>query len=314
MLCRVSCSLSSGLIRFTLFAALAAVLLPAVGAQASLEFYTNARYYDRFNPPPNTFNTQAAHVGFDSQKRDDWNALQFRGGAKVAQTPIYDNQGNPLTKKGKAVVTKAGPVGYYKGKHLGKIHAGALAQITIEGEEHRCVYLAAVDIKGGGTHSGWVRADQMSPVDQVWKISAEIYKRRESPRVRYTANSKGIERYQGFTVVDRSAPEAMQDGYIKPKRTSNSGKTKYYYIRDGVLNGFINLPETGKGRHGVQSARAPLGDTFYRDLDVKPYKQKIYARDSKKVVGRFDFVYGYFETNAGTKIYCWTNSDCLETQ
>ena len=85
----------------------AALLLPGVGAQASLEFYNNARYFDRFNPPPKAFNTRAANVGFDSQKRDDWNALQFRGGAKVAQTPIYDNQGNPLTKKGKPVVTKA---------------------------------------------------------------------------------------------------------------------------------------------------------------------------------------------------------------
>ena len=292
----------------------AALLLPGVGAQASLEFYNNARYFDRFNPPPKAFNTRAANVGFDSQKREDWNALQFRGGAKVAQTPIYDNQGNPLTKKGKPVVTKAGPVGYYNGKHLGKIHAGALAEIEIDGETHRCVYLAAVDIKGGGTHSGWVRADQMSPQEKVWKISSEIYARRESPRVRYTANPKGAERYQRYIVVDASAPEAMRDGYIKPKRTSNSGKTKYYYIRDGVLNGFINLPETGHGRHGVQASRAPVGDAFYRDLDVKPYKQKIYGRDSKKVVGRFDYVFGYFETNAGTKIYCWTNSDCLEAE
>ncbi len=105
----------------------------------------------------------------------------------------------------------------------------------------------------------------------------------------------------------------MQDGDIWPQRTSHSGKTTHYDIRHGVLNGFINLLETGKSRHGVQSARALRCDRFLRDQDVKPYTHKIYARDSKKVVGRFDFVFGYFETSAVTKIHCWTHSDCLES-
>ena len=286
----------------------------SLAAQAAQEHYHDAKYFDRFNPPPSTFNVKSSQVGYDSQKRTDENALQFKGGAAVESTPIYDNQGQQLTKKGKPVVTKAGRVGYYKGEHLGKIHAGAVAQVEIDGTRQNCVYLAAVDIKGGGTHSGWVPVDQMRPADKVWKIDGEIYERRESPRVRYTRNPKGDDGYERMTVIDRDVPKALDKGYIIPKRTSQSGKATYYYIRDGVLNGFINLPETGKGRHGVQAAREAVGGHFWRDKDVRVYPQTIYGYDSKKVVGSFDFVFGYFETNAGTKIYCWTNADCLASE
>ncbi|WP_108804231.1 RICIN domain-containing protein [Aquimarina sp. Aq107] len=272
-----------------------------------LEDYVNPEYFDQFNPPPGEFNT--SQIGFDSRGKDNPNALQFTGGAQVNETPMYDNYGNQLVVDGIPVVTEEERVGYYDGFHNGKIHAGAIAKINIDGTEKDCVYLNAVDIQNSGTYSGWVPVDQMSPSSTIWQYSQQINERRES--VRYTKNPKGSSRYERMEVVAQSFPANMVNGYIVPDRTSNAGKVDYYYIRDGLLNGFINLPETGNKRHGVQCSRVKPGSSFWRDMDVDNYIQNIYAYNSTTVVGTFRWCYGYFVTDAGTKIYCWTNRECL---
>lgn len=282
-------------------------LLWTNGAQAGLDDYHDAAYFDEFNPPPETFNPD--YIGYDSRGKANPNALQFSGGASVKETPLYDNFGNQLTKSGRKVVTDAEDVGYYNGDHNGKIHAGAIAQIVINGRTEDCIYLNAVAVDGAGTYSGWAPVSAMSPQTEVWTKSQEVYSRRE--RVRYTANPGGRGRYDRMEVENCQVPSAMTGGYIIPDRTSSAGKVDYYYIRDGVLNGFINLPETGNKRHGVQASRVRVGEYFWRDKDVDDYIQYIYGRGSSKVVGTFRFAYGYFVTNAGTKIYTWTNRDCL---
>ena len=228
--------------------------------------YYNPEYFDTYNPPPGDFNNNSNQVGFDSGGNDNPNALQFAGGATVAATPMYDNNGNQLVVDGIPVVTEAEQVGYYNGFHNGKIHAGAIATITIDGVDRDCIYLAAVDIQGSGTFSGWVRVDQMSPSSTVWQYSQEINARRET--VRYTQNPSGSSRYEQMEVLDQSVPSALTDGYIIPGRTSNAGKVNYYYTRDGLNNGFVNLPETGNKRHGVQCSRVKPGSFFWRDMDV----------------------------------------------
>jgi len=280
-------------------------------AQAGLDDYNNSEYYDQFNPSPFSFNTAGWQVGYDSGGNDNPNALQWSETIEIEETFLYDNYGNKLSKDGVEVVTKAGPVGYYDGDHFGKVHAGAWAKIRINGIDRDCIYLAAAKIQGGGTYSGWARVDRASPEDKLASYTQTIYNRRESASVRYTANPDGNLRYQEHKVVDTSVPAALEEGYILPDRTSNAGKAKYYYIRDGVLNGFINLPETGNKRHGVQSSRVKVGKSFWRDLDVDDYIQNIYGYNSSNIVGTFRWSFGYFETNTGQKIYCWTNRECL---
>jgi len=281
-----------------------------ISAAVGLDDYYNPEYFDEFNPTPYDFNTKNSQIGYDSGGNENPNALQFSGGASVKETPMYDNYGNQLVKNGNLVVTEAERVGYYDGFHNGKIHAGAIASINIDGKARDCIYLNAVDVQGSGTYSGWVRVDQMSPSSTVWEVSQEIHEKRES--VRYTKNPDGSSRYERMEVHDISVPSAMEDGYIIPNRTSNAGKVTYYYIRDGLLNGFINLPETGNKRHGVQCSRVKPGSSFWRDMDVDNYIQNIYGYDSSKIIGTFNWAYGYFVTDTGTKIYCWTNRDCLK--
>ncbi|MGJ8641589.1 MAG: RICIN domain-containing protein [Opitutaceae bacterium] len=279
-------------------------------AEAGLDDYTNPDYYDQFNPEPASFNSQSWQVGFDSSGNDNPNALQWSATIEVEETYLYDNYGNKLKEDGVEVITEAGPIGYYDGEHYGKVHAGAWAKIKINGTERDCIYLAAAHIQGGGTYSGWARVDKASPEDKLTSYSQTIYDRRES--VRYTANPGGSSRYVEHTILDTSVPAALEDSYILPDRTSNAGKAKYYYIRDGVLNGFINLPETGNKRHGVQASRVKVGKSFWRDVDVDDYIQNLYGYDSSTVAGTFRWSFGYFETNTGQKIYCWTNRDCLD--
>ncbi len=281
-----------------------------ISATVGLDDYVNAAYFDEFNPSPYDFNTKNSQIGYDSRGKENPNALQFSGGASVKETPMYDNYGNQLVKNGTPVVTEAERVGYYDGFHNGKIHAGAIASININGKARDCIYLNAVDVKGSGTYSGWVRVDKMKPSSKVWDHSQEINKRRE--KVRYTKNPKGSSRYERMEVLNKSVPSSMEGGYIIPNRSSNAGKVTYYYIRDGLLNGFINLPETGNKRHGVQCSRVKPGSSFWRDKDVDNYIQNIYKSDSSKIIGTFNWAYGYFVTDEGTKIYCWTNRDCLK--
>ena len=102
------------------------------------------------------------------------------------------------------------------------------------------------------------------------------------------------------------------NGRVVPNRTSSAGKVNFYYIREGMLQGFINIPETGNKRHGVQCSRTKVGGKFWKDKDVPEYKQKIYKKGSNQLLGEFKFVFGFFETSGKTKIYCWTNKDCLK--
>ena len=297
---------------------LSAITLGMIGlastAQAGLDDYKNPGYFDDFNPSPNDFNTTGWQVGFDSGGNDNPNALQWSATLEVEETYLYDNYGNKLTKDGDIVETKAGRIGYYgNGEHFGKVHAGAWTQIKINGVTRDCIYLAAAPIQGGGTYSGWARVDRMNEESKLRTYSQQIHNRRESSSVRYTANPGGSSRYVKHTVINASVPSAMEDGYILPNRTSNAGKSTYYYIRDGVLNGFINLPETGNKRHGVQSSRVRVGGNFWRDLDVDNYIQDIYGYNSSSIVGTFRWCFGYFETNTGDKIYCWTNLECLDS-
>ncbi|MFC7338220.1 hypothetical protein ACFQY0_13585 [Haloferula chungangensis] len=292
------------------FCALSAIVIGS--AHAGLDDYHDAAYYDQFNPPPSTFNSTSWQVGFDSGGNANPNALQWSETITVDATYLYDNNGNKLTEDGVEVMTEEGPVGYYDGEHYGKVHAGAWAEIRINGVTRECIYLAAAEIQGGGTYSGWARVDRMEPQSNLSSYTQSIYARRESAAVRYTANPAGSTRYVMHTVLDVPVPSALEESYIIPNRTSSAGKAKYYYIRDGVLNGFINLPETGNKRHGVQCSRSRIGKNFWRDMDVNDYVQNLYGYDSSTVIATFRWCFGYFETNTGQKIYCWTNRDCLD--
>ena len=285
------------------------LLLVITSTEAALRDYKNPRYFDTYNPPPEDFNPD--YIGRSSNGDRNPNALQFSGGASVGVTPLYDNYGNQLTKNGRKVVTKSKEVGYYNGRHNGKIHAGAIARIKINGRTENMIYLSAVDVDGPGTYSGWAKVSAMSPAGKTWDLSREVNSRRESSKVRYTANSGGRNRYDRMEVENCQVPSSMRDGYIIPNRSSSAGKVEYYYIRDGVLNGFINLPETGNKRHGVQGSRVRVGESFWRDKDVDDYIQDIYGRNSSRKIGSFRFTFGYFKTNGGTKIYSWTNRECL---
>lgn len=273
-------------------------------AQAGLDDYKNAGYFDRYNPRPSKWNTKKSQWGFGGNSQDNPNAVQLKGKTmRVKKTNMFDNFGNKINQ------TKEGKVGYYS-KHYGKLHAGAWAKIHVDGKSRECLYLNAVPVTGGGTFSGWVRADRVTPSDALTVVK-QMYQRRESSNVRYTKNSSKS-RYNRMTVQNRGVPSKLKDGYIIPNRTSSAGKVSYYYIRDGLLNGFINLPETGNKRHGVQATRVKPGQSFWRDKDVNYYTQTIYKRNSKTKLGTFQFAYGYYKTNTGQRIYCWTNRACLK--
>ena len=74
---------------------IAALLVGA--AQAGLDDYHDADYFDQFNPTPDTFNTVSWQVGYDSDGNDNYNALQWSATLEVEETPLYDNYGNQLT-------------------------------------------------------------------------------------------------------------------------------------------------------------------------------------------------------------------------
>ena len=293
---------------------LVAACSAATTATAGLSDYNNARYYDRFNPPPERFNTKSAERGFDSNGRVNPNALQVpnhEGRQTIQRTPLYDNQGRQLSADGRRVETQAGHIGLYNGDHRGKLLAGGMARINIGGRNRDCIFVNAAKRQGGGTFSGWMRLDKISPA-VVKNYNNNIKRRRDSSSVRYTANPGGNRRYNRMTVQTTGVPRAMRDGYIIKNRTSNAGKVEYYYYRDGTLNGFVNLPETGNKRHGVQCSRATSGQSFWRDKDVDYYEQTIYKNNSSRVAGTFRFAYGFFETSAGERIYCWTNREVLK--
>ena len=283
-------------------------------AMAGLSEYHNSRYFDEFNPPPEDYNTKEKEWGHDSGGDKNPNAMQLdRSTMKTTkETYIFDNQGNRLREGGEDVKLKKGKIGYYDGEYFGKILAGGTARMKVGNKTLDMIFVNGAPRKGGGTFSGWVPRDNLSPSNSIYNTNQNIKERRDSSSVRYTEAPDGNRAYKRQTVKNQAPPSSLSGGYIIKNRHSNAGKVEYYYVRDGTLNGFTNLPETGNKRFGVQGSRTKPGESFWRDKGVDYYEQTIYKRDSSRVAGTFRFTYGYFKTSDGERIYCWTNRECME--
>ena len=254
----------------------------ATTATAGLSDYNDADYYDEFNPPPEDYNTKSKERGFDSNGSVNPNAMQLDGKTMktTKETYIFDNQGNRLREGGEDVKLKKGKIGYYDDGHFGKILAGGTARMKVGRKTIDMIYVNAAPRKGGGTFSGWIPRDNLSPSDSIYNTNQNIKERRDSSDVRSTRASGSTSRnYQRYEVKNQGTPSALQGGYIIKNRTSNAGKAEYYYVRDGTLMGFTNLPETGNKRHGVQGSRTKPGQYFWRDKNVDYYEQTIYKRE-----------------------------------
>lgn len=254
-----------------------------------------------WNVPPVKYNPD--YPGAGRTGTANYNKLQRpTGKQRINRTQLYDNQGNVLG------IAKAGLIGYYGRRRYGGINAGATTKVKIDGKDRVVTFIAAAPTVGGGSQSGYVIHWELSGAKRILQLQQQVIARMRSL---YPTNDGRS--YTKMIVNDNTLPFEHAEYYVDPDRDSSytAGKAKYYYTRDGVLDGLINIPETGKQRFGVSCDQAPIGETFWMDDNIEEAVVAYYAPSSEVVAGRFRLVYGYFVTSAGAKRFCWTNRECL---
>lgn len=258
-----------------------------------------------FNVPAVEYN--AEFHGYGSSGQVVYNKIDLQTGAPMdiaKNSALFDNQGNLI---GTAKLSK---IGYYDGKRDGGIIAGATTQLNINGRLKRVAYVWSVNINEGGRKSGWTEIENLSPTGDIEDILTKTKKARYA--IFDAERKKG--NYVAKTVKGAYLPAEAAEWYVTAGRdaSKSAGKAKYYFTRDGLISGLINIPETGRQRYGVAHDVAPIGATFYLDKRVPKKSLDIFPPSSNKPSGyTLDLVWGYFRNNSNRKVYSWLNAQTL---
>ena len=258
----------------------------------------------KYNLKPVRYNPDCPGAG--NSGNTNYNKMQIPGVTQRVKedTGIYDNQGNLLGE------AKEGKIGYYDNRRQGGINSGAITKVRINGVSRDVIYAHAALTVGGGSQSGYIRLNKLTPRSTIEDKQNEI-----ADKIADLLPSQNNHSYKKMRVVNKTLPNFAEEYYVTPNRdpSKTAGKAKFYWVRDGVLDGLINLPETGSQRYGVSWDQAPVGSPFWMDEDVDEYVIEVFAPNSSKVSknASFRMRYGYFKTNANKKRYCWTNRECL---
>lgn len=260
-----------------------------------------------FNPPSEIFNPD--HAGYDSTGRNTiYNKIDLRNGETIYiadGAPMYDFNSNLIGQ------AKGSGVGYYGGTRDGGLVAGSLSKIKVGGVKVWVTYAWSLNVEGGGRQSGWVEVSQLSPYNQIFQLLKDT----EKNRMKIFQDEIDDGDYKGFKIIDAKLPNWMEEDYLVPNRDAarNQGKAKYYYTRDGLISGLMNIPETGSQRYGVANNIMPIGDTFYRDMNVARVNVSIYkAEQSSARSHSLRLVWGYVSAKGGKKVYSWINERALD--
>lgn len=286
------------------------VLTLSVIALIALSTQSIAQYWEDdpggiFNPPSVEFNP--LFHGYGSIGQTIYNKIDLQDGRVMEVdngVAMYNNQGDIIWN------TVGSGVGYYDNFRDGGIVAGAITKIAAGGDDYTMVYLWSVNVQQGGRASGWVKASKLTPKNDIKDI---LYDQKDD-RLALFQGEHEHNNYEAFKTQEYFLPSYMEEYYLDPDRlaTKTAGKAKYYYTRDNLNSGLMNIPETGSQRYGVAHDLAPIGATFYRDMNLNRVNVNIYPPSSNDPMNhKLRLVWGYYKTSAGERIYSWVNERTL---
>lgn len=262
-----------------------------------------------FNQPSVNFNP--AYHGYGSSGQRLYNKIDLQDGRPMyieGGQPMHDNQGNIIsyTKDETSII------GYYDGERDGGLVAGSYTRIRdSSGSNRKMTYAWSVNLEEGGRGSGWVLISALTPQRDLSRI---LRKTRRDKRALWNSQHQHSN-YEEYTIKEATLPSYMADYYLDPDRDAsyNAGKAKYYYTRDGIITGLINIPETGSQRYGVGHDVLSVGTKFQRDMNVPIIDVSIYPPSSSVAEShKLQLAWGYSKTNAGRIVYSWVNNRTLD--
>ena len=283
---------------------LSAVMLGMLSTQCFAQYWEDD-VGGIFNPPPVEFNP--IYYGYGSTGKKTYNKVDLQDGRLMEVddgVAMYNNQGEIIWH------TVGSAIGYYEGSRDGGIVAGAITKIQAGGKNYDMIYLWSVNVAEGGRASGWVKTSKLTPKSDI----VDILNDQKDDLLALFEGEHEHNNYQGFETQEYFLPSYMEEYYLDPDRDASytAGKAKYYYTRDNVNSGLMNIPETGSQRYGVAHDLAPIGATFYRDMNLSRVNVNIYPPSSSTALNhKLRLVWGYYQTSAGERIYSWVNERTL---